>query len=50
MPKDTAFNGETTPRQPPGDPKTLCAKHEYPISGKSFIPGDWNSELFLKLF
>ena len=49
MPKDTAFNGETTPRHtilcsdsqclPPGDPKILCAKHEYPITGKSFIVG-----------
>ena len=47
MPKDTAFNGETTPSHtilcsdsqclPPGDPKILCAKHEYPITGKSFI-------------
>ena len=47
MPKDTAFNGEKTPRHtilcsdsrclPPGDPKILCAKHEYPITGKSFI-------------
>ena len=47
MSKDTAFNGETTPRHtilcsdsqclPPGDPKLLCAKHEYPITGKSFI-------------
>ena len=47
MSKDTAFNGETTPRHtflcsdsqclPPGDPKILCAKHEYPITGKSFI-------------
>ena len=48
MSKDTAFNGETTPRHtilcndsqclPPGDPKILCTKHEYPITGKSFIP------------
>ena len=48
MSKDTAFNAETTPRHtilcsdsqclPPGDPKILCAKHEYPIPGKSFIP------------
>ena len=47
MSKDTAFNGETTPRHtilysdsqclPPGDPKILCAKHEYPVTGKSFI-------------
>ena len=47
MSKDTAFNGETTPRHtilcsdsqclPPGDPKSLCAKHGYPITGKSFI-------------
>ena len=22
---------------PPGDPKILCAKHDYPITGKSFI-------------
>ena len=50
MSKDTAFNGETTPRHtilcsdsqclPPGDPKILCAKHEYPITGKSFIIGE----------
>ena len=47
MSKDTAFNGETTPRHtfpcsdsqclPPGDPRTLCAKHGSPITGKSFI-------------
>ena len=47
MSRDTAFNGETTPRHtilysdsqclPPGDPKILCAKHEYPVIGKSFI-------------
>ena len=47
MSKDTAFNGETTPRHtilysdsqclPPSDSKILCAKHEYPITGKSFI-------------
>ena len=47
MSKDTAFNGETTPRHtflfsdlqclPPGDPRILCAKHGYPITGKSFI-------------
>ena len=47
MSKDTAFNGETTQRHtilcsdsqclPPGDPKILWAKHEYPITGKSFI-------------
>ena len=47
MPKDTAFNGETTPRHtilcsdsqclPPGNPIILCAKHENPIGGKSFI-------------
>ena len=47
MSRDTAFNGETTPRHtilysdsqclPPGDPKILCAKHEYPVTGKSFI-------------
>ena len=46
MSRDTAFNGETTPRHtilysdsqclPPGDPKILCAKHEYPVTGKSF--------------
>ena len=45
MSKDTAFNGETTPRHtflfsdlqclPPGDPRILCAKHGYPITGKS---------------
>ena len=45
--KDTAFNGETTPRHtflcsdsqclPPGDPIILCAKHGSPITGKSFI-------------
>ena len=38
--KDTAFNGETTPRHTflrsdsqclsPGDPRILCAKHGYP--------------------
>ena len=47
MSKDTAFNAETTPRHtflcsdsqclPPGDPRVLCAKHGYPITGKSFI-------------
>ena len=47
MSEDTAFNGETTPHHtilcsdsqclPLGDPKNLCAKHEYPITGKSFI-------------
>ena len=47
MSKDTAFNAETTPRHtflcsdsqclPPGDPRILCAKHGYPITGKSFI-------------
>ena len=47
MSKDTAFNAETTPRHtflcsdsqclPPGDPKILCVKHGYPITGKSFI-------------
>ena len=45
--KDTAFNGETTPRHtflcsdsqclPPGDPRILCAKHGSQITGKSFI-------------
>ena len=45
--KDTAFNGETTPRHtflcsdsqclPPGDPRILCSKHGSPITGKSFI-------------
>ena len=45
--KDTAFTGETAPRHiflcsdsqclPPGDPRTLCAKHGYLITGKSFI-------------
>ena len=45
--KDTAFTGETAPRHtflcsdsqclPPGDPRILCAKHGYPITGKSFI-------------
>ena len=40
MKKDTAFNGETTPRHtclcsdsqclPPGDPRILCAKHGSP--------------------
>ena len=45
--KDTAFNAETTPRHtflfsdwqclPPGDPRILCAKHGYQITGKSFI-------------
>ena len=47
MSKDTTFHGETTPRHtflcsesqclPPGDPRILCAKHGYPITGKSFI-------------
>ena len=47
MSKDTAFNAKTTPRHtflcsdshcfPPGDPRILCAKHGYPITGKSFI-------------
>ena len=47
MSKDTAFNGETTPRHtflcsdsqwlPPGNPRILCAKHGSPITGKSFI-------------
>ena len=47
MSKDTAFNAETTPRHtflcsdwqclPPGDPRILCAKHGYQITGKSFI-------------
>ena len=47
MSKDTAFNAETTPRHtflcsdsqclPPGDPRVLCAKHGYPITGKSVI-------------
>ena len=47
MSKDTAFNAETTPRHtflcsdsqclPLGDPRILCAKHGYPITGKSFI-------------
>ena len=41
------FYLETTPRHtflcsdsqclPPGDPRILCAKHGYPITGKSFI-------------
>ena len=45
--KDTAFTGETAPRHiflcsdsqclPPGDPRTLCAKHGYLITGKSFF-------------
>ena len=45
--KDTAFNGETTPRHrflcsdsqclPPGDPRILCVEHGSPITGKSFI-------------
>ena len=45
--KDTAFNGETTPRHiflcsdpqclPPGNPRILCAKHWSPITGKSLI-------------
>ena len=44
MSKDSAFNGETTPRcnvsqcLPPGYPIILCAKHGSPIIGKSFIP------------
>ena len=47
MSKDTAFNGETTPRHTflcsdsqclsPGDPIILCAKHGSPITWKSFI-------------
>ena len=47
MSKDTAFNGETSPRHtflcsdsqclPPGDPRILCAKQGSPITGKSFI-------------
>ena len=48
MSKDTAFNnGETTPRHtflcsdsqclPPGGPIIICAKHESPVIGKSFI-------------
>ena len=47
MSKDTAFNAETTLRHtflcsdsqclPPGDSRILCAKHGYPITGKSFI-------------
>ena len=47
MSNDTAFNAETTPRHtflcsdwqclPPGDPRILCAKHGYQITGKSFI-------------
>ena len=34
MTKDTAFNGETTPRHTIlcSDPKILCAKHECPIT------------------
>ena len=57
MSKDTAFNGETTPRHtflcsdsqclPPGDPRILCAKPGYPITGKSFIRTD-SVELRLK--
>ena len=45
--KDTAFNGETTPRHtflcsdsqclPPSDSRILCSKHGSPITGKSFI-------------
>ena len=45
--KDTAFTGETAPRHtflcgdsqclPPGDPRILCEKQGYPITGKSFI-------------
>ena len=45
--KDTAFTRETAPCHtflcsdsqclPPGDPRILCAKHGYPITGKSFI-------------
>ena len=55
MSKGTAFNAETTPRHtllcsdsqclPPGDPRILCAKHGYPITGKSFI-GQINVFLF----
>ena len=53
--KDTAFNGETTPRHtfpcsdsqclPPGDPRTLCAKHGSPIPGKSFIDNVLTSQV-----
>ena len=53
--KDTAFNGETTPRHiflcsdsqclPPGDPRILCAKHGSPITGKSFIDSSKTSLL-----
>ena len=56
MSKDTAFNGETTPRHtflcsdsqclPPGDPRILCAKPGYPITGKSFIPSDLRNGMF----
>ena len=45
--KDTVFTGERAPRHtfvcgdsqclPPGDPRILCAKQGYPITGKSFI-------------
>ena len=55
MSKDTAFNGETTPRHtfpcsdsqclPPGDPRTLCAKHGSLITGKSFIDNVLTSQV-----
>ena len=61
MSKDTAFNAETTPRHtflcsdsqclPPGDPRILCAKHGYPITGKSFIkPPNGHIRLGVKHF
>ena len=47
MPKDTLFNGETTPPNtflcsdlqflPRGDPIILCAKHASPITDELFI-------------
>ena len=56
MSKDTAFNGETTPRHtflcsdsqclPPGDPRILCAKHGYPITGKSLMGVYWTNIYF----
>ena len=55
--KDTAFTRETAPRHtflcsdsqclPPGDPRILCAKHGYPITGRSFIPSATLPHLYI---
>ena len=60
MSKDTAFNGERAPRHtflcsdlqclPPGDPKILCSKHDYPITGKSFIGQNLTGEFRRKIY